>query len=104
MQDLFFSVKLLGVMSKVIMFLSTELVGQCRNILPLAISAFTSVGQLIRKRPRAIYSCTDRLTQLIRVYYCRWHFTLFSARGGGGGGGEGSVLVDAPETKLELLD
>ena len=45
---------LLGFVSKAIKFLLTELVGQCRNILPLAFSALTS-----RKRLRAIYSCTD---------------------------------------------
>ena len=38
-----FSMKLLGFVSKAIKLLLTELVGQCRNILPLAFSA--SVGQ-----------------------------------------------------------
>ena len=33
-----FSIKLLGFMSRAIKFLKTELVGQCRNILPLAFS------------------------------------------------------------------
>ena len=42
LQGLFFSVKLPGFMSKAIKLLSTELVGQCRNILPLAFSALTS--------------------------------------------------------------
>ena len=35
--------KLLGFVSKAIKFLLTELVGQCRNILPLAFSALTSL-------------------------------------------------------------
>ena len=38
-----FSMKLLGFVSKAIKLLSTELVGQCRNILPLAFSALTSL-------------------------------------------------------------
>ena len=37
-----FSMKLLGFVSKAIKLLLTELVGQCRNILPLAFSALTS--------------------------------------------------------------
>ena len=48
-----FSMKLLGFVSKAIKLLLTELVGQCRNILPLAF------GRSIRKRLPAIYSCTD---------------------------------------------
>ena len=36
-----FSMKLLGFVSKAIKFLLTELVGQCRNILPLAFSTLT---------------------------------------------------------------
>ena len=51
-----FSIKLLGFASKAIKLLLTEMVGQCRNILPLAFSALTS---RIRKRLRAICSCTD---------------------------------------------
>ena len=43
MQGLFFSVKLLGFVSKAIKLLLTELVGQCKNILPLAFSALTSL-------------------------------------------------------------
>ena len=42
--------KLLGFVSKAIKLLLTELVGQCRNILPLAFSALTSLrgcGQYI---------------------------------------------------------
>ena len=38
-----FSMKLLGFVSKAIKLLLTELVGQCRNILPLAFSALTSI-------------------------------------------------------------
>ena len=38
-----FSVKLLGFVSKAIKLLLTELVGQCKNILPLAFSALTSL-------------------------------------------------------------
>ena len=53
---LFFNeVVVLGFVSKAIKLLLTELVGQCRNILPLAFSALTDR----RKRLRAIYSCTD---------------------------------------------
>ena len=48
-----FSMKLLGFVSKAIKLLLTELVGQCRNILPLAFSVLTD------RRLRAIYSCTD---------------------------------------------
>ena len=38
-----FSMKLLRFVSKAIKLLLTELVGQCRNILPLAFSALTSL-------------------------------------------------------------
>ena len=38
-----FSMKLLGLVSKAIKLLLTELVGQSRNILPLAFSALTSL-------------------------------------------------------------
>ena len=41
-QGLFFSVKLLGFMSKAIKLLLTEMVSQCWNILPLAFSAYTT--------------------------------------------------------------
>ena len=37
-----FSTKLLGFVSKAIKLLLTELVGQCRNILPLAFSALNT--------------------------------------------------------------
>ena len=42
-QTLFFSMKLLVFMSKAIKLLLTELVGQCRNILPLTFSTWTSL-------------------------------------------------------------
>ena len=42
-QGLFFSVKMLGFMIKVIKLLLAELVGQCRNILSLAFFALTSL-------------------------------------------------------------
>ena len=45
-QGLISSIKLLEFMSKAVNLLSIELVGQCRNALPLAFSALTS--------PRAI--------------------------------------------------
>ena len=38
-----FSMKLSGFVSKAIKLLLTELVGQCRNILPLAFFALTSL-------------------------------------------------------------
>ena len=41
--SIFFPVKLLGFMSKAVKLLLTELVSQCRNILPLAFSALTSL-------------------------------------------------------------
>ena len=41
-----FSMKLLGFVSKAIKLLLTELVGQCRNILPLAFSALTSLSSV----------------------------------------------------------
>ena len=39
-----FSMKLLGFVSEVMKLLLTELVGQCRNILPLAFSSLRSVN------------------------------------------------------------
>ena len=38
-----FRMKLVGFMSKVIKLLLTELVGHCRNILPLSFSALSSI-------------------------------------------------------------
>ena len=38
-----FSMKLLGFVSKAIKLLLTELVGQCRNVLPLAFSVLISL-------------------------------------------------------------
>ena len=49
-----FLVKLLGFVRKATKLLLTEVVGQCRNILPLAFPTLTS-----RKRLRAKYCCTD---------------------------------------------
>ena len=45
-----FSMKLLGFVSKAIKLLLTELVGQCRNILPLAFSALTSLRSVNREK------------------------------------------------------
>ena len=42
-EESIFSMKLLGFMNKAIKLLLTELVGQCRNILPSAFSALTSL-------------------------------------------------------------
>ena len=60
--------KLLGFVSKAIKLLLTELVGQCRSILPLAFSALTSLRSVNTEKAASnifpgIYSCT----QLIRV-------------------------------------
>ena len=41
-----FSMKLLVFVSKAIKLLLTELVGQCKNILPLAFSALTSLPSI----------------------------------------------------------
>ena len=54
-----FSMKLLGFVSKAIKLLLTELVGQCRNILPLAFSALTSLRSVNTEKAAVIYSCTD---------------------------------------------
>ena len=43
MQVIFFSMKLPEFMTKAIKLLLTELIGQCRNILPKAFSALTIV-------------------------------------------------------------
>ena len=45
-----FSMKLLGFVSKAIKLLLTELVGQCRNILPLAFSALSSLRSVNTKK------------------------------------------------------
>ena len=45
-----FSMKLLGFVSKAIKLLLTELVGQCRNILPLDFSALTSLRSVNTKK------------------------------------------------------
>ena len=49
-----FSMKLLGLVSKAIKLLLTELVGQCRNILPLAFSASSSLRSVNTEK-----ACTD---------------------------------------------
>ena len=46
-----FLMKLLGFVSKAIKLLLTELVGQCRNILPLAFSALTSLRSVNTEKP-----------------------------------------------------
>ena len=45
-----FSMKLWGFVCKAIKFLLTELVGQCRNILPLAFSALTSLQSVYTEK------------------------------------------------------
>ena len=45
-----FSMNLLGFVSKAIKLLLTELIGQCRNILPLAFSALTSLRSVNAER------------------------------------------------------
>ena len=40
----------LGFMSKAIKLLLTELVGQCRNMLPLAFSALTSIRSVSKEK------------------------------------------------------
>ena len=45
-----FSMKLLGFVSKAIKLLLTELVGQCRNVLPLAFSALTSLRSVNKEK------------------------------------------------------
>ena len=45
-----FSMKMLGFVSKAIKLLLTELVSQCRNILPLASSALTSLRSVNTKK------------------------------------------------------
>ena len=55
-QSLFFSVKLLGFVSKAIKFLLTELVCQCRNILPLAFSVLTSLSFAELEMDKTVHS------------------------------------------------
>ena len=45
-----FSMTLLGFVRKAIKLLLTELVGQCRNILPLAFSALTSLQSVNKEK------------------------------------------------------
>ena len=51
-----FSMKLLGFVNKATKLL---LVGQCRNILPLAFSPLTSLRSVNMEKASAIYSCTN---------------------------------------------
>ena len=67
---LFFSMKLVGFVSKAIKLLLTELVGQCRHILPLAFSALTSLRSVNAEKAAGNVFLHRLPTQLIRVYYC----------------------------------
>ena len=61
-----FSMKLLGFVSKAIKLLLTELVGQCRNILPSAFSALTSLWSVSRSVGQSVSrSIRKRLRQYI---------------------------------------
>ena len=53
------SMKLVELMSKAIKLSLTELVGQYRNILPLALSALTSIRSFNTENATGKYSCTD---------------------------------------------
>ena len=55
-----FSMKLLGFVSKAIKLLLTELVGQCRNILPLAFSALTSLRSVNTEMAALISSSVNK--------------------------------------------
>ena len=61
-----FSMKLLGFVSKALELLLTELVGQCRNILPLAFSALTSLRSV--NTEKALGNINDLLTGLLGPY------------------------------------
>ena len=63
----YFQMKLLGFMSKAIKLLLTELVGQCRNILPLAFSALTSIRSVNTEKIAGNILLHWPPTQLIRV-------------------------------------
>ena len=69
-----FSMKLLEFVSKTIKLLLTELVGQCRIILPLAFSALTSFRSVNTKKAAGNIILHWLPTQLIRVYYSLIHF------------------------------
>ena len=57
-----FSEKLLGFVSKAIKLVLAELVGQCRNTLPLAFCALTSLRSVnTEKAAGNIFPCTDLL-------------------------------------------
>ena len=65
-----FSMNLLGLfVSKAIKLLLTEFVGQCRNILPLAFSALTSLRSVNTEKALGNMFLHWPPTQLIRVYY-----------------------------------
>ena len=64
-----FLTKLLGLMNKAIKLLLTELVGQCRNILPLAFSALTSLRSVNTEKAAGNIFLHWPPTQLIRVQY-----------------------------------
>ena len=72
LQGLFFSVKLLGFMSKAIKLLLTELVGQCRNILPLAFFSIDlpSVDQYDKGFGQYIPALTSHSVNKSIVLYC----------------------------------
>ena len=59
--------KLLGFVSKAIKLLLTELVGQCRNILPLAFSTLTSPRSVNTEKAAGNIFLDWPPTQLIRV-------------------------------------
>ena len=62
-----FSMKLLGFVSKAIKLLLTELVGQCRNILPLAFPALTSLRSVSTEKAPGNIFLHRPPTLLIRV-------------------------------------
>ena len=64
----FFSLKLFGFMSKAIKLLLTELVSQCRNLLPFAFSSLTSLRSANREKTMGIIFLHWPPTQLMRVY------------------------------------
>ena len=66
-QGLFFSMKLFRFMSKAIKLLLTELVGQCRNIFPLAFSVLTCLRSVNTEKAMGNVFPHGPPTQLIRV-------------------------------------
>ena len=80
------------VVSKAIKLLLTELVGQCRNILPLAFSALTSLPSVNTEKAAGNIFLHWPPTQLIRVYRfcleilkmnCKYNFSAEVWRLGG---------------------